>query len=201
MSPERFEEIKKQQLAALQKDLPATLTYHNVFHTMDVLKQAEQIAYREGIAKHDDLLVLKTAALFHDTGFLYTYTGHEMKSCEIVRSTLHELCSRDDLDTVCSLIMATKIPQTPLSHLAQILCDADLDYLGRDDFWAISNTLRLEFLHYSIVQNNMEWEEKQLSFLLHHKYFTVTSRQLREGKKKLHIEKLIKDFSSATATD
>ena len=35
---------------------------------------------------------------------------------------------------------ATKIPQTPLTKLEEIICDADLDYLGREDFFEISRS-------------------------------------------------------------
>lgn len=195
-----FESLKKRQLAILQENLPATLTYHTVFHTIDVLEQAEKIAAREGITDVQQLLLLKTAALFHDAGFLETYKDHEMQGCAIARKTLVNYCSETEMDQICSMIMATKIPQSPASHLAEILCDADLDYLGRDDFYPIADTLRQEFLQYGIVKDDREWEEKQIGFLLHHSYFTGSSKLLRENVKHAYLVQLQAAYD-ITATD
>ena len=90
-----------------------------------------------------------------------------------------------------SLIMATKLPQSPKNHLEQIICDADLDYLGRDDFFIIGNNLRKEFLHYNIVANNEVWEKLQFNFLSNHQYFTESSRNLREPVKQQNFAKLL----------
>ena len=48
--------------------------------------------------------------------------------------------------------MATEIPQNPKTHLEMIMCDADLDYLGRYDFETISNNLYTEFLDFGFVR-------------------------------------------------
>lgn len=194
MSPAYFEELRKSTLALLQKSLPAGLTYHHAGHTADVLEQSERIAIEEGITDEHDLLLLKIAALFHDTGFIYTYREHEKKSCEIMRKKLSEKLSEIELTEVCNMIMATRIPQTPLNHLGRIICDADLDYLGRNDFPEISDGLRLEFLCYGIVRDDSDWEEKQILFLKHHTYFTNNSKQLRQSVKDDHLEKLIAIF-------
>lgn len=194
MLPASFEELKRKTLTMLETSLPDGLTYHHAGHTADVLIQCERIASEEKVKDEHDLLLLRIAALFHDTGFLYTYREHEKKSCEIMRSTLSEEMPEEDLKEICELIMATRIPQTPLSHLGEIICDADLDYLGRDDFPQISDGLRLEFLKYGIVKDDRDWEEKQISFLKNHSYFTANSRQLRESVKKQHLEKQIEIF-------
>ncbi|HNP20850.1 MAG TPA: HD domain-containing protein [Panacibacter sp.] len=195
MSPASFEELKKSTLDLLKRSLPAGLTYHHAGHTADVLQQSERIAIEEGVTNEHDLLLLKIAALFHDTGFLYTYREHEKKSCEIMRRKLGNKLDESELTEVCKMIMATRIPQTPLDHLGEIICDADLDYLGRDDFPEISDGLRLEFLQYGIVKDDLDWEEKQISFLKHHTYFTDNSKQLRQSVKKDHLEKLVTIFS------
>ena len=101
-----------------------------------------------------------------------------------MRRKLGNKLDESELTEVCKMIMATRIPQTPLDHLGEIICDADLDYLGRDDFPEISDGLRLEFLQYGIVKDDLDWEEKQISFLKHHTYFTDNSKQLRQSVKK-----------------
>src|SRR5437868_1632048 len=94
----------------LSRQLDKRLTYHNTDHTLDVVTQAERIALAEGIASKKELLLLKTAALFHDTGFLYVYDGHEEKSCEIAREKLSAHFTQHDIQLVCKLIIVTKVP-------------------------------------------------------------------------------------------
>jgi hypothetical protein len=88
------------------------------------------------------------------------------------------------------MIMATKIPQTPATLPEMIICDADLDYLGRDDFDVISNSLKEEFLTYNIISNEPEWDQLQVRFFESHQYFTATSIKERCPAKGTYLEKL-----------
>jgi predicted metal-dependent HD superfamily phosphohydrolase len=182
--------IKKEITDILAAQLDKKLCYHNIDHTLDVIAQAERIALSEGISPVKEILLLKIAALFHDTGFLYAYTGHEEKSCEVAREKLNPYFSVPDITAVCGMIMATKVPQLPKNRLQQIICDADLDYLGRDDFDKLSNYLKNEFLDFGIVKNVSEWRKKQIAFFESHHYFTRTSIQKRLPSKLQHLEKL-----------
>ena len=182
-----------QELVLTQLDgLSPHLTYHSKEHTIDVLKHSLRIAASEGIVDPYEVLILKFAALFHDIGFLQTYANHEAKGCELFLEYADmEAFSDTEKADIQSLIMATKLPQSPKNHLEQIICDADLDYLGRDDFFIIGDNLRKEFLHYNIVANNEVWEKLQLNFLSNHHYFTESSRNLREPVKQQNFAKLL----------
>ena len=187
---EIYSRIQTAIISILSGQLDKRLTYHNTSHTLDVVNQSERIALAEGITSKKDLLLLKTAALFHDTGFLYVYDGHEDKSCEIAREKLNDDFSQQDIQLICGLIMVTKVPQTPSSLLEEIICDADLDYLGRDDFEKLSDCLKHEFLDYGVVRNEVDWENKQIAFFEMHHYFTHTSKQNRQPTKTQHLLKL-----------
>ena len=78
----------KHILEKLKVDLPEYLLYHSVSHVRDVKVQAMRIAASEGITNQEDLDLLETAAIYHDCGFLSTYTNHEEKGCEIARELL-----------------------------------------------------------------------------------------------------------------
>lgn len=160
--------------------LDRRLTYHKLSHTKDVVQQSDRIARAEGISEKD-IYLLKIAALYHDTGFLETYTGHEEVSCRLFLDDAKDFALTDEeKQEIVALIMATKVPQRPTSHLEMIICDADLDYLGRPDFATISEGLKQEFLTYGIVTDEAEWMRKQDEFLAVHKFHTETSRKLRE---------------------
>jgi uncharacterized protein len=168
------------------------LTYHNLAHTLDVVKQSERIARKEGITDEHKIFLLKVAALYHDTGFLVTYSNHEAAGCEIFLNDAPQFnISKEDCQFITRLILATKLPQNPSDIFERVICDADLDYLGRPDFFHIGDELRKEFLHYKIVSSNDEWEKLQIRFLSSHHYHTKSCQDCREAKKQVHIAQLL----------
>lgn len=184
---EIFENIKSRVLDKLRVGLSGNLHYHGIRHTLDVIEQSERIAKEEKV-NNEDMLLLKLAGLYHDSGFLVTYMGHEAAGCRFAKEDLPmEGFSEEQINIICGLIMATKLPQSPVTKLEEIICDADLDYLGRDDFFEISNSLFLEFKERNFVSNEQEWNKRQLDFFKQHHYFTVTNTKLREPQKLKHL--------------
>jgi uncharacterized protein len=191
MTEEWFLLLRSRVLADLDKRLNPLLTYHDRAHTEDVLFHCERIAISEMITDARSLMLLKIAALFHDTGFIDTYQNHEERSCEIMRAEMMTSDLRNnEIQQVEELIMATKMPQSPSGALQRVLCDADLDYLGRDDFKVINKRLKQELLAVGIIKKEEEWHELQLRFLENHRYFTRSSVQMRTPKKLQHLESL-----------
>jgi len=187
---DKFEAIKKKILHRLRTELPKNLYYHCLAHTEDVLQAAISISEKEKVTD-DELFLIKVAALFHDTGFLKLHRGHEQHSCEVARETLPGFgFNHNEIEQVCDMIMATKLPQNPHNKLAEILCDADLDYLGRDDFFTIGDTLFAEMKDYGFLKDEKEWNRLQLKFLENHSFFTPTSINTRNAKKLEHLEKI-----------
>ena len=134
-------------LDKLHKELPKWLSYHNAEHTENVIKYAIELGESEGITE-EKLKLLHTAALMHDTGFLSAYKGHELASCELAREYLPQYgYSTEQTEAICELIMATHLPQSPTNKLSRILCDADLYYLGTDDYPIYANRLYRELKH------------------------------------------------------
>lgn len=183
-----FGQLKDKLLLQLRSGLPAFFTYHNDEHTLDVIKACEEIADREMITDHESLLKLKLAALYHDSGYLTGTHDHEAKSCDLFRKQSVQLFRNGMADDVCELIMATQIPQSPTNKLAEILCDADLDYLGRNDFFIYSERLYHEFKHFGRVNNMLDFDRIQIDFLSKHRYFTATSQKLRQPVKEKNLE-------------
>jgi predicted metal-dependent HD superfamily phosphohydrolase len=185
-----FEAIRTHVCEKL-KGLSTYLTYHNIDHTLDVLRQSERIAREEGIQDEYKIYLLKVAAMYHDTGFLVTYSNHEKASCEIFRSeaALFDFTVEEQA-FITRLIMATKLPQQPTDLFERVICDADLDYLGRPDFFRIGDGLRKEFLHFGVVSSDEEWDKLQMKFLASHYYHTNSCRKSRESEKQAHMAQL-----------
>lgn len=185
-----FEGAKKYTLGRLSNELNDKLHYHSVEHTLDVLDAVSRLGELEKV-NDQNMSLLKTAALFHDLGFIETYNGHEDASIRIANKVLPEYgYTSDDIKVIDGLIRSTEIPQTPKTHLEEIMADADLDYLGRDDLYVIGQRLQYEWQLHGIVSSLREWHEKQLRFLKVHNYFTESAKKLREKRKQENIKEL-----------
>jgi class 3 adenylate cyclase len=186
----QFMDLQELILDKLEKELSDNLYYHNVKHTVDVVTQSELIGLGEGLPD-DELLLLKTAALFHDTGHTIGYDNHEYNSTLIAKEVLpNYYYTQAQISIICELIMATKLPPQPTNKLEEIIADADLDYLGRSDMIPVSNTLYKELKEQNKVGTLNEWNKMQMRFISSHQYFTNTARKLREVNKQKQIERI-----------
>jgi predicted metal-dependent HD superfamily phosphohydrolase len=186
----QFMDIQEELLDILEHKLPENLYYHNIKHTIDVVTEVELIGWAEGLAE-EEILLLKLAALFHDSGHTIDYQDHELHGAKIARDILTNYqYPKDQVDTVCRLIMSTKFPPEPQDLLEQVICDSDLDYLGRSDFIPVSNTLFQELKERNMIGTIDEWNQLQLNFIRQHQYYTETARNLREVNKQSQIERL-----------
>ena len=86
----QFTDIQEIILDKLEKELPDYLFYHNVKHTVDVVTEVELIGWGEGCSD-EEILLLKTAGLFHDAGHTIAYDNHEYYGTQIAREMLPEL--------------------------------------------------------------------------------------------------------------
>lgn len=186
----QFSDLQEIVLDILEKGLPEYLYYHNVKHTIDVTSQAELIGIGEGV-NDEEILLLKTAALFHDAGHTISYEDHEERGAEMARKMLPDFhYTQDEIDRICELIMVTKLPPEPQNKLEKIMCDADLDYLGRSDFIPVSNTLYKELKAQDKIGDIDSWNKLQVKFISSHQYFTETANNLREVNKQKQIERI-----------
>jgi len=184
----RFEEACENIRSILSVSLPKQLTYHSVGHIEDVFQAAQNIGHAEGITEYE-LQLLLTAVLFHDSGFLVSLKEHELHSCELARKHLPDYdYTAEEIERICEMIMATRLPQMPASHLGKILCDADLDYLGRDDFFRIGDLLFQELIYQGVLETEFEWNSLQVRFLEKHEYFSNTAIRLRASGKLRNLE-------------
>jgi adenylate cyclase len=186
----QFTDIQEIILDKLEKELPGYLFYHNVKHTVDVVTEVELIGWAEGCTD-EEILLLKTAGLFHDVGHTIIYDGHEYQGTLIAREMLPKYnYSPAQIDRICEIIMSTKLPPKPTNLLEDIICDSDLDYLGRSDFIPVSNTLFEELKAQNKMGSLNDWNRIQVKFISGHQYFTKTARSLREVNKQLQIDRI-----------
>ena len=120
------------------------------------------------------------------------YQDHELASIEIVRTALpHCSYTGEEISEICDLIAVTRLPQRPSTIPGYILCDADMDNLGRDDFYIQSFRLKLELEMNGISTTNLKmWLSNLVRFLEEHVYYTTSSIELRLAKKMQNLADL-----------
>ena len=189
-----FVKAKEFLLSKLERELDPTLKYHNTEHTQDVLQSVENLGKMERV-NGKDFILLKTAALFHDSGMLIQYDDHEEASTRLASRYLPDFgYTAQEIKVINKMIMSTSLPQNANTELEKILCDADLDYLGRVDFFMIAHRLQYEWNELNIKETNLKtWYKLQIEFLENHNYFTVSAKKLRQKKKEQNIKE-IKDL-------
>ncbi len=192
-----FENAMEYVLGRLTKELPDNLPYHGIHHTRDdVLPAAERLANLAGLDA-EALLLLRTAALYHDTGYVEQYTQNEPVGARIAGESLPKFgYTPAQVKVIQGIILATQMPQAPSTYLEELMCDADLDSLGRDDYLETSHNLRAELALHGIDIPLMKWYERQHTFISGHTFFTEAARKLRRAKKQENLtllERLLKN--------
>lgn len=185
-----FDQLYNKITSDLENNLPAYLTYHDFNHTRLVIEKAILIGENEQISDNE-LLLLKIAALYHDTGYKVSSENHEAESCKIAESELPDFgFNSQEIGQICGMIMATKIPQQPQTALEGILADADLEYLGTNEYDLINQKLFNEVKHFRPDLTEKQWFEIQIGFLSKHHYHSEFCKKNREPKKLENLQKI-----------
>lgn len=176
-----------------ESNLPQEITYHNLTHIKEAVKTVKEIGEKSEL-KPDEIEMLLLAAWFHDIGMVYEYDNHEEKSAKLCRIflTAHDY-SRENIKTVMKIILSTRIPQKPKNLLEEIMCDADLSYIGKKKFNSRSQMLREEWKN-MLGKNfsDYEWLKANIDFLLANKFHTKSAKSLFDKQRKENLTKLQK---------
>ncbi len=186
-----YQEIHDSVFNLLENQLPSFLTYHSPQHTAYVVDKAVLISGHESVDE-EDLLLIKIAALFHDIGFIRQYKNHEEAGALFAREVLPGYTfNPDEIDKICGMIMATKIPHQPVTLHEMIVCDADLEYLGTDLFYPVSQLLYQEMHYVDPDFTPADFHQLQIRFLSDHRYHTAYCQMNREATKRKNLQLLI----------
>jgi predicted metal-dependent HD superfamily phosphohydrolase len=190
--------IVERYIRELFKDeLPSGIKYHDADHTLHptrgIVAVANRIAVAENITEHDRELLI-AAAYFHDTGYIREYEKNEPIAARMAGRILKLIgYERNEIEKIQSMILATDLECEPKTNLEKILCDADLDHLGRRDFLELDEKLREGRNARGVdVSDDGKWYKGTLSLMRKHQYYTETQKRQREKKKQSNIQKLIK---------
>ncbi|MGA8181148.1 MAG: HD domain-containing protein [Desulfobacterales bacterium] len=197
----RLKIVERYIRGLLRDELPDGFIYHIADHTLHptkgVVASANRIAISENISEQDRELLI-TAAYFHDTGYIREYKKNEPIAARMAGRILNLIgYNPNEVLKIQKMILSTDLESEPESHVEKILCDADLDHFGREDFFKLDGKLRKEWCAIGIdVSDEVKWYKDTLELLKKHQYYTESQKKLRgEGKKK-NIKNLIKKLEN-----
>lgn len=175
------------------KNVSDEFVFHDLEHVHNVVDAALEIA-RSYQLTEKELEILQLAAWFHDTGYSEGPENHEARSCEHAKLFLQEhQYAPEDIEKVCTVIIATRFSHTPDTLLEKIMCDADLSHLGKNMYWERCGRIRQELIMVKDrVMSEKEWVAFELNFMTNHQYYTDAAKLLYNKRKKKHIRLLRK---------
>jgi adenylate cyclase len=185
-----FEHMRNDIINRLKANLPDELVYHDLHHALNVEKAAIRLGSLEGLSE-EEMVLLRTACLYHDAGFIYTYHRNELHGVRLMEKTLPRFgFDSDQISQIHDMILATAHGAEPQTLLEQLMCDADHDYLGRADYYVVAGKLRLEMENHDITMTEKEWLQFQIDFLKNdHRYYSITALNIRDkGKQNRLVE-------------
>ena len=177
-------------------ELPAGIKFHDINHTLHpargVVAVANKLAVSENISEHDRELLI-AAAYFHDTGYIREYEKNEPIAARMAGRILKLIGYKpDEIKKIQKMILATDLGRKPKTHVEKILCDADLDNLGREDFFKLDGKLREgRRIRGLDVSDDEKWYQGTLGIMKNHQYYTESQKKLREKGKQKNIKALL----------
>jgi len=175
----------------LKEKLPDWAVYHNFAHTAETVEAAREIAEGSKLNKSETEIIL-LAAWFHDSGYTEKTVGHEERSSEIAREFLTAGgYPTAKIDEVVRCILATRVPQTPVDLLEQVICDADIHHLGKKRFTEKNDLMRTEIeRREGKPMTDVEWLDMCTRFVSSHEFHTGYAREEFEPRRTKNIIRL-----------
>jgi predicted metal-dependent HD superfamily phosphohydrolase len=177
-------------------ELPVGIKYHDADHTLHptrgVVAVANNLAISENISEPDRELLI-AAAYFHDTGYIREYDKNEPIAARMAGRILKLVGYKpQEIKKIQKMILATDLDREPKSPIEKILCDADFDHLGREDFFELDAKIRQGRRARGIdVSDDAKWYKGTLKIIETHRYYTESQKQWREKKKQENIQRLL----------
>jgi len=173
------------------------LPYHNSVHALDVWSRVQEYCKMAGLSLFESTC-LEATALIHDKIVILGRKDNEERTAEFSREYLPSIgyCSKE-IELIYPLILVTKVPTNPKNFLEEIICDADVDNFGRNDFFEKAVLVREEILMAGKSFKDDEWDFNLFNLLEKHTYYTWMARECRNdglNKNRNLLKKKIDDY-------
>jgi len=189
------EEVSRYVTELLTNKLSDSIEFHTLDHAKDVVRNVELIGKESGLSE-DELNIAKVCAWFHDIGFVVDPENHEEEGVRIAEEFLTSKEIEEEIIVqVKNCILATRIPQQPKDHVAQVLCDADLMHLGDENYFDLIDHMRMEWINLTGEKfGKRKFHKTSEKFFQRHTYHTEYAKKELQPKKEKNFELLKKEI-------
>ncbi|WP_281637882.1 Pycsar system effector family protein [Flavobacterium marginilacus] len=185
----------------IKEKLSDLYSYHNMDHTLEVVRAVEILCDEEKVNPSDKKILL-IAAWFHDTGYVDSFNDHEEFSTKIAAQFLSEKGKSEAYITAVNrLIRATVKDYIPQSNLEKIIKDADYHHILNDSYVVNCECLRKEWQNIDgKSMTDIEWAKGNEFFLTAmHKFYTPYAVEHWQPLKEKNIKRLQKKIKKMDA--
>ncbi|MCX6169001.1 MAG: hypothetical protein NTX65_06670 [Ignavibacteriales bacterium] len=189
MHKSHLQKVEDYVLFILTERTPIQNRYHSVAHTQDVVNSSIEIGIGENLTP-DEMEIVQISAWFHDIGYIDKSEGHEEISAMYASNFLsEENYPADRIEAVIGSIIATKVPQKPKNKLEKIICDSDLNHIGRKVFFERNDLFRIEYENQiNRKLSEYEWITKTIDFITRHHFFTEYALKNFSAQKEINLK-------------
>lgn len=174
---DKYFTLKEQVLDLLRQKFPEDRHYYRgASHTLKAMDVVEEYIDYMRVGTFE-AQILRLGVLMRDLGELNP-VEHGEDGIELVRKTLSDAgYSFVQTKVVSDLVKAARHPHRPTNLLERIICDVDMEFLGREDHEEANEMFFQELLRNSMVNSREEWEQWQEEMLENYKYHTPYGRE------------------------
>jgi len=189
-----IEKTKEFVTDLLVNTLDSKYKYHNLKHTERVVKSTKELSDANSINESGkEVLIL--AAWLHDTGYTKGTQDHEENSCKIAKEFLKNLgYDSAKIESIITIIMATKRYYEPKNLEEQIIRDADSSHFGQKSYSETCQMLKDELAALNIAEfSTGEWRDANIAmFKKEHTFYTNYALENWQEQKEKNLKKLTK---------
>ena len=185
-----IEKLQNTALSFLEKNLGKRYTYHNQAHTLEVCNAVKLFAEHTELPP-ETYAALRIAAIFHDFGYLERSFDNEKLALPYIQDFGRQFGIAESILLAANdMILETTFPYQPSSAAGKLLCDADIEYIGRECFIEQAELFRKELSSDNIVYTERDWWSFELKFLQENTFFTPIVQSLRNAGRLRNLEKV-----------
>ncbi len=186
--------IEKHVNQLLSNELDSKFLYHNLKHTLRVVKSTKELLFSSKLTTKESETIL-IAAWLHDIGYTKSIINHEEESCKLAEKLLQKQgFTTSDIQKICDLIMATKRKYEPKNEAEKIIRDADASHFAQKSYLKTSSYLRDELQLLNIANYSPEaWRDLNIAMLeKEHQFYTDYAKENWTMGKLKNLKKLKK---------
>src|ERR1700682_2939237 len=191
------ESLKKVSDQAIRLSLTKTddrLFYHNLAHTVRFLNAISKMNGHYQLDDRNYFIVCASAWLYGLEMIASGYESHESKTTDLVQELLISLgIDSEEITEIKNCILATKMPQQPVTLNEKIVCDAYAFYLGSEKFAVYNKLMRKEIEAFTNNKfKGSAWRARTISLLKNHHYHTEFCQTLLNKPKEENLQAIIR---------